>query len=165
MKTTGQRKLITVTRITIRTHTLPCRRTDRRTDSLCFRSGGKADIALARDSHATAASVHYLPQEGTVVLAEEQVHAWGQNSQVGVYTTVDIPPLGLLELKKTLRASIRAMKTHGHLSESSGKNSAERHNMGNLPQSSPLQPDRRATRQPHPPHCLHSHPRSGLQRV
>jgi hypothetical protein len=33
-----------------------------------------------------------------VVLAEEQVHAWGQDSQVGVYTTVDIPPEGLLDL-------------------------------------------------------------------
>jgi hypothetical protein len=41
--------------------------------------------------------VHYLPQEGTVVLAEEQVHAWGQDSQVGVYTTVALPPEGLLE--------------------------------------------------------------------
>jgi hypothetical protein len=58
----------------------------------------KLTYVLARDSHATAASVRYLPQEVTVVLAEEQVQAWGQDSQVGVYTTVDIAPEELLEV-------------------------------------------------------------------
>jgi hypothetical protein len=58
----------------------------------------KLTYALARDSQATAASVHYLPQEVTVLLTEEQVKTWGQDSQVGVYTTVDIAPEGLLEL-------------------------------------------------------------------
>ena len=54
----------------------------------------KLTYALARDSHASAASLHYLPQEVTVLLTEEQAQAWGQDSQVGVYTTVDIAPEG-----------------------------------------------------------------------
>jgi hypothetical protein len=69
-------------------------------ETIRFASAPEAKLtyALARDSQATTASVHYLPQAVTVLLTEEQVQVWGQDSQVGVYTTVDIIPEGLLEL-------------------------------------------------------------------
>jgi hypothetical protein len=58
----------------------------------------KLTYALERGTHATAASVRYRSQEVTVLLADEQVQTWSQESQVGVYTLVDIAPEGLLEL-------------------------------------------------------------------
>jgi hypothetical protein len=58
----------------------------------------KLTYALERGTQASAARVLYRAQEVTVLLSEEQVKAWAQDEQVGVYTLVDIAPEGLLEL-------------------------------------------------------------------
>jgi hypothetical protein len=58
----------------------------------------KLTYALARGTQASAAIVRYRPQEVTVLLSEEQAQSWSQESEVGVYTLVDIAPEGLLEL-------------------------------------------------------------------
>jgi hypothetical protein len=58
----------------------------------------KLTYALARGTQSGAAIVRYRPQEVTVLLSEEQTQSWSQESEVGVYTQVDIAPQGLLEL-------------------------------------------------------------------
>ena len=58
----------------------------------------KLTYALARGTQASAAMVRYGSQEVTVLLSEEQAQSWSQESEVGVYTLVDIAPEGLLEL-------------------------------------------------------------------
>jgi hypothetical protein len=125
----------------------------------------KLTYALACDSHASAASLHYLPQEVTVLFTEEQAQAWGQDSQVGVYTTVDLAPEGLLELivEKDFACLDRSDENNtDHLSESSGQDPLMQHNIW---RAHLLQPDRQAARQSHRQRCLHSHRRSRLQRI
>jgi hypothetical protein len=58
----------------------------------------KLTYALARGTQTGAAIVRYQSQEVTVLLSEEQAQSWSQESEVGVYTQVDIAPQGLLEL-------------------------------------------------------------------
>jgi hypothetical protein len=58
----------------------------------------KLTYALARGTQASAAIVRYRPQEVMVLLSQEQVQGWSRESEVGVYTLVDIAPEGLLEL-------------------------------------------------------------------
>ena len=58
----------------------------------------KLTYALERGSHAGGANVRYGAQEVTVVLSEEQSERWSQESEVGVYTAVEIAPEGSLEL-------------------------------------------------------------------
>jgi hypothetical protein len=72
---------------------------ERITETIRFAPAPEATLtyALLRDPHATTTCVHYTQQEVTVLLADQQAERWGQDSQVGVYTTVDIPP-GLLEV-------------------------------------------------------------------
>jgi len=45
-----------------------------------------------------AASVRYAAQEITVVITEEQARTWSEEDQVGIYTTIDIGPAGMLEV-------------------------------------------------------------------
>ena len=58
----------------------------------------KLTYALARGTQASGAIVRYRPQEVTVLLSEEQAQSWSQESEVGVYTQVDLAPEGMLEL-------------------------------------------------------------------
>jgi hypothetical protein len=45
-----------------------------------------------------ATSVRYAAQEIAVVITEEQARTWSEEDQVGVYTTIDIGPAGVLEV-------------------------------------------------------------------
>jgi hypothetical protein len=58
----------------------------------------KLTYALERGAHAGGANVRYCAQEVTVSLSVEQVERWSQESEVGVYTMVDIAPEGSLEV-------------------------------------------------------------------
>jgi hypothetical protein len=58
----------------------------------------KLTYALARGTQSGVAIVRYCAAEVTVLLSEEQAQRWSQESEVGVYTQVDIAPEGLLEL-------------------------------------------------------------------
>jgi hypothetical protein len=58
----------------------------------------KLTYALERGTHAGGANVRYCAQEVTVSLSVEQAQRWSQESEVGVYTLVNIAPEGLLEL-------------------------------------------------------------------
>jgi hypothetical protein len=61
-------------------------------------SQAKLTYALESTLQASAVRVRYRPQEVAVVLSEEQAHAWGKESEVGVYTAVDVGPAGSLEV-------------------------------------------------------------------
>ncbi len=61
-------------------------------------SQAKLTYALESTLQASAVRVRYRPQEVAVVLSEEQAHAWGKESEVGVYTAVDIGSAGSLEV-------------------------------------------------------------------
>ena len=73
---------------------------ERVAETIRFAAAPEAQLTygLERGTHAGAASVRYREQEVTVSLSEEQAQSWSQDSEVGVYTLVDIAPEGLLEL-------------------------------------------------------------------
>jgi hypothetical protein len=58
----------------------------------------KLTYALLRGPAAAGAEVQYNGQEATVVLSEQQSELWAQESEVGVYTSVDIGAEGKLEV-------------------------------------------------------------------
>jgi hypothetical protein len=61
-------------------------------------SQAKLTYALESTLQASAVSVRYSPQEVTVILSEERAHIWGNESEIGVYATIDIGPPGSLEV-------------------------------------------------------------------
>jgi hypothetical protein len=69
-------------------------------ETIHFASDPQATFTYALEfaSHSVATSVRYRPQEVTVILPEDQVRVWSEESQVGVYTTVNIGAAGALEI-------------------------------------------------------------------
>jgi hypothetical protein len=58
----------------------------------------KLTYALECGTHQGGTSVRYGAQEVTVSLSEEQAQSWSQESEVGVYTQVDLAAEGALEV-------------------------------------------------------------------
>lgn len=54
--------------------------------------------ALESASQAASVAVRYQPQEVTVVLSQDQARIWSAESEVGVYTSVEIGSAGSLEV-------------------------------------------------------------------
>jgi hypothetical protein len=73
---------------------------DRIAETVRFATAPEAKLtyALLRGPAATGAEVQYNGQEVTVVLSEQQSELWAQESEVGVYTGVDIGADGKLEV-------------------------------------------------------------------
>jgi hypothetical protein len=67
-------------------------------DTIHFTPEAKLTYALESDAGAVAASLRYTGQEVTVILSGAQVRTWNQESEIGVYTTIDIAPERALEL-------------------------------------------------------------------
>ena len=58
----------------------------------------KLTYSLEKASHGASTGVHYSPGQITVLLAKEEVGAWGDPNQVGIYTSVGIGSENSLEL-------------------------------------------------------------------
>src|SRR6201989_3025237 len=58
----------------------------------------KLTYVLERGRHSGGGSVRYGTQEVTVSLSAEQAQSWSQESEVGVYTQVDLAAEGALEV-------------------------------------------------------------------
>jgi hypothetical protein len=44
------------------------------------------------------ATLLYDPQEVTIVLSKDEVKAWAESEQVGIYATIDVGPHGTLDI-------------------------------------------------------------------
>jgi hypothetical protein len=69
-------------------------------ETIHFAAASQAKLIYALEStlQASAVRVRYRPQEVTVILSDEQARIWGKDSEVGVYTSVDIGSTGSLEV-------------------------------------------------------------------
>ena len=54
--------------------------------------------ALESASNPPPVTVRYGSREVTVVLSQDQARIWGAQSEIGVYTTLDMGPAGSLEV-------------------------------------------------------------------
>jgi hypothetical protein len=61
-------------------------------------SGAYLTYALQFTSQAASVRVQYEPHSMTVLVSEEQAKLWGEENEVGIYTSIDIGNAGLLEV-------------------------------------------------------------------
>ena len=54
--------------------------------------------ALEHEPDLISATLRYQPPEVVVVLPKEEATAWAESNQVGIYATVDLGPVGALDL-------------------------------------------------------------------
>lgn len=54
--------------------------------------------ALVPSSKGDSVNVSYLPGEIIVTVTAEQIRIWGAEDQVGIYATLDLGPVGPLEI-------------------------------------------------------------------
>ena len=54
--------------------------------------------ALEHEPDLISATLRYQPPEVVVVLPKEEATAWAESNQVGIYATVDLSPVGALDL-------------------------------------------------------------------
>ena len=54
--------------------------------------------ALEHEPDLISATLRYQPREVVVVLPTEQATAWAESIEVGIYATVDLGPVGALDL-------------------------------------------------------------------
>lgn len=54
--------------------------------------------ALEHEPDLNSATLRYRPPEVVVVLPKEEAAAWAESNQVGIYATVDLGPVGALDL-------------------------------------------------------------------
>ena len=69
-------------------------------ETIHFTAALEATLTYALES-ATGASpvtVRYEPGEVTVILSKDRARVWGAQSEIGVYTTLDMGPAGSLEV-------------------------------------------------------------------
>src|SRR5271167_3695937 len=75
-------------------------RGERVEDTIHFSSDPDAKLtySLENASYGASTGVHYSPGQVTVLLAKDDVEAWGDPSQVGIYTSVGTGSENSLEL-------------------------------------------------------------------
>jgi len=68
--------------------------------TIYFASDGDSRLTYALQCRpaSTHATLLYQPGKITVVLSKDEVNAWGESEQVGIYTTVDVYPHGTLDI-------------------------------------------------------------------
>jgi hypothetical protein len=54
--------------------------------------------ALEHEPNLISATLRYRPPEVVVVLPKEEATAWAESNRVGIYATVDLGPVGALDL-------------------------------------------------------------------
>jgi hypothetical protein len=83
-----------------------------RSELACFQEGGRIEetihftaapeatltYALESASKPSPVTVRYGSREVTVILSKDRARTWGAQSEVGVYTTLDMGPAGSLEV-------------------------------------------------------------------
>jgi hypothetical protein len=69
-------------------------------ETIHFTAAPEATLTYALESALTPSpvSVRYGPREVTVILSKDRARIWGGQSEVGVYTTLDMGPPGSLEV-------------------------------------------------------------------
>jgi hypothetical protein len=73
---------------------------DRIEETIHFSAAPEATLTYALESASTPSpvTIQYGPREVTVVLSKDRARVWGAQSEVGVYTTLDMGPAGSLEV-------------------------------------------------------------------
>jgi hypothetical protein len=73
---------------------------DRIEETIHFTAAPEATLTYALESalKPSPVTVRYGPREVTVILSKDRARIWGAQSEVGVYTTLDMGPAGSLEV-------------------------------------------------------------------
>jgi len=68
--------------------------------TIYFASDGDSRLTYALECRPSSnhATLLYQPGRITVVLSRDEVKAWGESEQVGIYATVDVCPHGTLDI-------------------------------------------------------------------
>jgi hypothetical protein len=60
--------------------------------------GSKLTYVLEQEPNLTGATLRYQPPKVVVVLPKDEATAWAKSDLVGIYATVDLGPVGSLDL-------------------------------------------------------------------